>query len=321
DDTRVQQTLEQVHQIAENLHTGTNREQAEAALSEIFSMPESAQLALIKALIKERNTDAADVLEAIHELSPKKEVRKEARRSLIRLEEARVYPRWSLPKQAPLITLQPNAPRFWKGLVTQARQEGEVHLILCWEHGFDYNEVRMLIFLMDFWEQGLKEFIIENTNKRNVDAQIAHIAKQLPDITLTDITLAEARRLIEEALTVNKWRGTTPHKEYRHHLPTVRQLIFDATDPGQDRGYTFIDPKLDPDEVVTTFVAAWTLGDYGLVYDLLTSDSSLRDGLSRDEWLEHHHKWANEARPARVELNFVHEREPAQSALWVPYAS
>src|SRR5205085_11505220 len=167
-------------------------------------------------------------------------------------------------------------------------------------------------------EQGLKECIIENTNKRNVDAQIAHIAKQEPDIALTDITLAEARRLIEEALAVNKWRGTTPHKEYRHHLPTVRQLVFDATDAGEDRGYTFIDPKLDPDEVVTTFVAAWTLGDYGLVYDLLTSDSSLRDGLSRDEWLGHHHQWANEAHPARFELGFVHEREQAQSALWVP---
>jgi tetratricopeptide (TPR) repeat protein len=176
----------------------------------------------------------------------------------------------------------------------------------------------MLIFLMDFWEQGVKEFIIENTNKRNVDAQIAHIAKQEPGITLTDITLAEARRLLEEALAVNKWRGTPPHKEYRHHLPTVRQLILDATDVGEDRGYTFIDPKLDPDEVITTFVIAWTLGDFGLVYDLLTNDSSIREDLSRDEWIERHHQWANEAHPTRFELGFVHEREQPQSALWVP---
>src|SRR5690348_17028760 len=85
DDAKVQHLLEQVHQIADTLHASTSQRQAEAALSEISSMPESTQLALLKALIKERNTDTADVLEAIHELSPNKGVRKEARRSLIRL--------------------------------------------------------------------------------------------------------------------------------------------------------------------------------------------------------------------------------------------
>src|SRR5947207_3398926 len=155
DSAQVQHMLEQFHQLAGNLHSSSSQEEAGAVLSDINSMPEASQLALLKALSKERDTDAADVLIAINELS-------------------------------------------------------------------------------------------HSTNKRNVDAQIQHLRTQLPGITLVDCTLAEARRLLEEALSVNKWRGTTPHKEYRHHLPTVNQLVFG--DAGEDRGLTFIDPNLEPDE-------------------------------------------------------------------------
>ena len=318
DNAQVQHMLEQFHQLAGNLHSSSNQEEAGAVLSDINSMPEASQLALLKALSKEHDTDAADVLIAINELSPNKSIRKEARRSLIRLEGAKVYPGWNPPvSHTPAFQFPAsNPPRFWKGFVTQSREEGEIQLILCWEQGFEYSEVRMLIFILDFWERGVKEFILDNTNKRNVDAQVQHLRTQLPGVTLVDCTLAEARRLLEEALSVNKWRGTTPHKEYRHHLPTVNQLVFG--DAGEDRGLTFINPNLEPDEVVATFVTAWALGDYGLSHDLLSSNSSLRDGLERDEWIEQRRAWANEAHPTLFELTFVREREASQSALWVP---
>ena len=320
DNAQVQHLLEQSHQIADNLHNSSSQEEAEAVLSDINSMPEASQLALLKALSKEHDTDAADVLIAINELSPNKSIRKEARRSLIRLEGAKVYPGWKPPvSHTPAVQISTsNPPRFWKGFVTPAREEGEIELILCWEEGFEYSEVRMLIFIMDFWERGIKEFIIDNTNKRNVDAQIQHMRTQLSGVTLVDSTLAEARRLLEEALSVNKWRGIAPHKEFRHHLPTVNQLVFDARDAGEDRGLTFINPNLEPDEVVATSVTAWSLGDFGLTYDLLSSNSSLRDGLERDEWIEQHRAWANEAHPSLFEFGFVREREASQPALWVP---
>lgn len=319
ENTQVQHLLEQRHQIANELHNSGNRKQAEAALSSINDTPEATQLALIKALVKEKDNDAADILLAINELSPNKPVRKEARRGLIQLEAAKIYPQWGAPTQLPVLSLSAsNPPRFWKGFVTQAREEGEVQLVLCWEQGFEYSEVRMMIFLLDFWEQGLKEFIIENTTRRNVDAQIQHMKTELPDITVADCTLAEGRRLIEEALAVNRWRGTEPHKEYRHHLPTVTQLILNAVELDEDHGYTFINPGLEPDEVAADFVAAWSLGDFGLCYDLLASDSSIHEELSREEWIEQHQKWADEAHPARFELSFVHEREARSSTLWLP---
>src|SRR6266568_5688685 len=110
DTARAQRVFEQYHQIAAKLHESTDGAQAETALTDINDMPEGAQIALLKALSKEQHTDAADVLLAINELSPTKSVRKEARRSLIRLEGARIYPRWKLPVPQPLAPVVLKAP-------------------------------------------------------------------------------------------------------------------------------------------------------------------------------------------------------------------
>src|SRR5712692_5069044 len=184
ENAQIHQVLEQYHQIAGDLHNCADAEQAEAVLADIHSMSEATQVALLKALSREHDSDAADIVIAINELSPHKSIRKEARRSLIRLEEAKIYPRWKPPvTHTPAIQVPASyPPRFWKGYVTQAREEGEVQLILCWEQGFDYGEVRMMIFLIDFWSQGIKECIIENTNRRNVDAQLQQMRTQLPEI-------------------------------------------------------------------------------------------------------------------------------------------
>lgn len=318
----IQHILDNIHMIAQNLHESNNEVEARAALTDIDNLPAATQMALLKELSRQQETDAADVLLAINELSEDKIIRKEARRSLIRLEGAKIQPRWQ-PQvtQAPAIAVATNnPPRFWKGLVTQSREEGEIQLVLCWEHGYEYGEVRMLTFLLDFWEQGLKDFIIEESTKRNVDARIQQMRAKLPDIMLVDCTLAEGKGLIEEALEVNRWRGTTPHEDYRHHLPTVRQLILNVEDAGENRGKTFINPNLEPDELAATFIGAWALGDYGLTYDLLTRDSALKEDLSREEWMERHHTWAKEAKPSLFEMTFVREREASKPAIWVPNA-
>ena len=106
DNTQAKDVLEHYHQIALELRGSRNQEQAEAALTEVNNMPEGAQIALLKALAKERQQDAADVLAAINVLSSIKNVHKEARRSLIQLEGARIYPQWRLPVPQPF-ALQP----------------------------------------------------------------------------------------------------------------------------------------------------------------------------------------------------------------------
>ncbi len=318
DEAQAEHLLEQYHDIAGDLHVSGSREQAAAALAAIIDMPEAAQMALLKLLSKEFDTDAADVLNALHELSPNKNIRKEARRALIRLEEVRVYPGWSPPTTDRFaIQMTSSPPRFWKGVATEMREQGEMQLVLLWEQGVDYNEARALVFLLDFWEEGVKDFFTRTGTKRRIESEMAEMAAKT-DVKSTDSTLAEGRRLIEEALSVNKWRGTTPHKDYRHNLPIINQLLWQAADVGEDRGRTFISPDLNAEEVVANFVGGWSLGDFGLAYDLLANGSSLREGLTRDEWIERRRAWAKEADPGDFSISFIHEREQPKSTLWVP---
>lgn len=316
----IQDILATHQQLAEQLRNTSDA--AETALQPINALSETVQLALMKALAKLNDVDAADILAAVNALSTQKEVRKEARRSLLRLEASKIYPRWTAPI-TPAVGIQvniANPPRFWRGAVTQTREEGEIQLYLAWEQGYDYSEARSLIFLLDFWNDGVKDIIVETSGKRHVEDHIAEMRIKI-DAPISDCTLAEAKRLIEEALAINEWRGTAPAKEYRMYQNVINQLIMRATELGRDRGKTFINPELTEQETVINFLGGWSFGDFGLSYDLLTADSPIRDGLERDEWVEQRRNWLKEAKPARLELNFVHEREQTQqtsSTLWLP---
>src|SRR5437588_9910051 len=100
DTAQVERLLEQRHEIAEALHNSTSRVQAETALAGISAADEATQMALLKALTRQRDTDAADVLLAVNELSSNKVVRKESRRALIQLAGTKIYPSWTPEPEA-----------------------------------------------------------------------------------------------------------------------------------------------------------------------------------------------------------------------------
>lgn len=277
----------------------------------------------MKALAKQRDVDAADVLLALNELAPAKAVRKEARRGLIQLASSKIYPSWTPEPERQVAPVTSYAPRFWRGLVPLMRDRGELEIILCWEQGFEYSEARVMRFILDFWKNGINEFHTEVGTKRHIESHLNELAPSIresidEEVPITECTLAEARRLILDALTVNRLREGTLPRDYRHYLPTIQQLVFDAPDAGEDRGRTFINPDLEPDEVAMDAVGCWSVGDYGLFYDFLTPDNPIREGLSRDEWIERRYEWANEAYPQHLEVLVARERELNQSALWLP---
>jgi tetratricopeptide (TPR) repeat protein len=327
DAVQVQRLLRQFHKVANNLHTSTSQNEAETALADVINLPEAAQLALLKALSKERDADAADMLLAINELSPDKAIRKEARRSLIRLQEAHIYPKWNPPIDRSLATqASANPPRFWKGVVTNTFDSGEAQLLLCWEQGEEYSQAR---FLLEFWHDGVKDFFTEVASKRHIETHIAEMQASAPDLETTECTLAEGRRLIQDALDVNKRYGTIPHRDYRNNLSLVKHLVLDATDVGEDRGIgstgrgmtpqeAIATREMTPQEVVTSFVESLTSDDYGLAYDLLTDESSIREGLSRKAWIEHRRAWAEEADPANFKPEFIRELEQKEGGIWLP---
>ena len=320
---QIHHLLEQQHEIVTALHNSASRSQAESALTPITSADEALQLAFVKALAKAQEVDAADLLLAINELAPLKAARKEAKRALIQLAGRKIYPSWTPAQEQPAVLPAVAPPRFWKGQVTLMREQGEVQLTLLWEQGYEYGETRLLSFLLDYWRAGVKDFYTETGGKRHIEEHINELTTRFnrnvsSPITMTDCTLAEGRRLIEEALAINAWRKTSPHKDYRHYLPTIQQLIFQAPQPGIDRGLTFIKPGLEPDEVAAHFLGGWSLGDFGLCYDLLTRDSAILEGLSRDEWVARRRAWSDEAHPSFFDMNVLHEREQSSSALWLP---
>ena len=263
DNAQLEHLLEKRHTIAQELHNSTSKAQAESALAELTSIDEQTQLALLKALAKLQDSDAADVLLAINELTPIKAIRKESRRSLIQLAGAKIYPSWT-PQPEPGPTLEfTKPPRFWKGYVTETREDGELELVLCWEQGFEYGEARLMAFMLDFWDTGISNFTTEVGSKRHIETRIGNTRVRYSksagrEIRIIDCTLSEGRRLIQEVLSVNAWHGTTPAKEYRQHLPTVEQLILNAPELDEDHGKTFINLDLEPDEIVGDFIGAWT---------------------------------------------------------------
>src|SRR5690349_14282004 len=91
EETQLQEQLASYHQIAEALEASQNTAAIEEALAPITALDETVQIALLKALGKEQNVDAADVAQALHTMSAQKEIRKEARRTLLRLESANIY--------------------------------------------------------------------------------------------------------------------------------------------------------------------------------------------------------------------------------------
>lgn len=210
DEVQVQAFLGQYHEIAAKLHTSADLQQVEAVLADINVLAEATQLALLKSLAKEKSSDAADVVSAFNELSPIKSVRKEARRSLIRLQELRIYPEWSVP---------------------------------------------------------------------------------FPRLSMLD-------RLIESELA----SPGTPE------MPDIEEGEEDEE----------LDLDLEASEVVDAFIEAWAEQDFTYAYNLLASDSILREGLTQEEWIKRREEWAEAARPQGLQLTFSHEHELQQAGLWLP---
>jgi len=322
---QVQYLLSHYDQVAQRIYNSNNQAEAEEALSDLKALSEPAQIALLKSLAKEKETGAADILIAVNALSPNKEARKEARRGLIQLEGAKIQPGWNPPvtRTAAVEVQVPNPPRFWKGWATQTREEGEIRLVLCWEQGFDYAEARAFAFYLDFWQSGVKECVVELDSKRHVDEALEGLRASLSNASIVECTPVEGKRLLEEALSVNEWRKTPPAQGYRNNAALIKQFLLEPENEGAAPTplKSFIYPELEPQEVVINFIGAWSLGDYGLAYDLLAQDSTYRERLERDEWIERRRAWADESHPARLELGFAREREQSQSSLWLPSTS
>jgi tetratricopeptide (TPR) repeat protein len=335
DQEQVRQQLTRYKELAHELKKRSRQNQSvEDALAAITELDEASQLALVKALGAEGTIEAADVVQALQNYTRLKTVRKEARRALLRLESADVYPEWQPPALPSLTSileesLEPEgeAPRFWRGEYSDTEDSGEIQLLLFFEQGERYREVRLLGFLLDFWNDGLKDFFTYIKSKRSTEKQIEQIHMQAaPDVKFLECTLDEARGMIDDALTVNKRNNKPPHPDYVRNRELVDELLEsdyeekDTDESELESALATLPPQLrdlllSPDLVemdVSSFLITLENGEYGNVYDSLSNTSPLRQGLSRREWISRHREWRREAMPETIDVHFLRRREETE---------
>lgn len=200
-----------------------------------------------------------------------------------------------------------NAPRFWKGIVTDSRAAGEMQMVLAWEQGNGYNDVRVLGFLLEFRRGGVKDFFTRVESKRKFE----QLEAQMASVNSKPCSLEEGRGLIKEALAINRRSGTPPVRSYTINTSLMNQLVFffpyTAYEDIEVEQESDDSHGLDAEMVVIAFVEAWCESNYEKAYDLLTSESPLREGLTREEWVERREEWMNAANPGELEPTYISE--------------
>jgi tetratricopeptide (TPR) repeat protein len=322
----VQTLLDQRSTLSQQLRQSSDRAAAYQALSPIEQQPASVARAFVDALAARRDTEAADVALALAGLSQSQTLRKEARRALVRLRSAGIVPGFSVPTgEAP--APQRRRP-FYQGYVSQTREQGEVQLALAWYENEATGDVRGMVFLLEFWRDGIKDFFMTDvTTARRFQQDFAKSSRSGEQVPMVACSLAQARQLVQEALEINTWRKTPLPDAYKRHYPTIRDLLLDAPINEeeeqavlQEGDRPWIAQNLEPEELIANALGAWSFGDYGLFYDLLADEHAARRAQSRSEFIQQRRQWADEADPASLRVLLIREQAAAAQprGLWVP---
>lgn len=96
--TTAQQYLAHYTQHAQDLNASQSLADALRVLQPLHDLPEDEQINLLKELGKKNDQAAADLMQAILNLSDNKKVRKEARSRVIQLESKDIYSDWTVPQ-------------------------------------------------------------------------------------------------------------------------------------------------------------------------------------------------------------------------------
>ncbi|HEX5957941.1 MAG TPA: hypothetical protein VFY92_04700, partial [Hyphomicrobiaceae bacterium] len=342
--TQVEALLAEAPALAAALHAAQpqGRGALLSALSSVTSAAEPVAVAFadrLGGLSGEQAHAAADVANALGELEPRAEVARQARRSRIRLRSAGVAPSLVIPAAAAPTVLPADAPLdrplLAEAYVSRTRDTGELNLITAWQEGRDANQLQPWAFLLDFWREGVKDVIhMEPMRRSRFQREVIEGMRSEQQATLVPLTWAQARRLVQDALAVNAWRGTSPAEEFEHHRAQFERLLLaEPADEAQaaeiaaeDERFAregdrpFIATDIESDEMVVNWIGAWSLGDYGLAYDLLSDDHPIRRAQSRAEYVALRRQWADEAQPTGLRVTVAREQERRAGVLWVPGA-
>src|SRR5260370_297346 len=134
-------------------------------------------------------------------------------------------------------------------------------------------------------------------------------------------------------------KATIDRTPFPQLQPNPQELILDDVDLEQEQELTStkkgggsemplvprfpldFEVTFKPEDVVYEFIDARTDEEYDFEYELLSSESELREGLSQEEWIERHRAWAEHAQPGELFIAFVREFEEGKANSGLPTTS
>jgi hypothetical protein len=260
--------LAQLDELLALSETGPDGAQDARLVEQVAALDPDLLAFLIQQLTHDESAQAAALLELLAATpATPAEARGQARGALETLAERGIT------------TAPPGEERFYAGWVQEGRERGEQILILGWR--LVDGDLEALVFLLDWRGDGLKDFY--RTRRMNAGEWAALIEhnghKGAP---LVELTLAEARALLEAALAESRRFSRPLPREYKVDGAVIERRILQAADLPQT-SRAFISPALAPDSVVCAYVAALHHRDYALAALLLAPEHPLRAGCTVDE--------------------------------------
>ena len=159
------------------------------------------------------------------------------------------------------------------------------------------------------------------SKERNVDG--ADILEAVYEFSPIKAVRKEARRCLiglEESKIYPQWSwqvGRVPAVQSAPRYFPDAMVDYDDEDEEDDEE-DIVESGMRPEDVLTRFLENMQWSTYKSSFDLLSPDSSLRNGLSKDEWVERRRIWAEEGRPQEYKTEFSRELDPEQTDIDLP---
>ncbi|NLC08179.1 MAG: hypothetical protein GX755_09495 [Syntrophomonadaceae bacterium] len=173
----------------------------------------------------------------------------------------------------------PIPTKLYKALISRTRLTGQVSLVMAWEQPNGLLDVRY--FVLKFGPEGIQRYFrVLNLSKHGF--QMEHNPSETG---LVEITFAEAQYLLQESYKYNQLYGTRPARPFFQYEAWLKEETTLAPDAVEALAGKINEKKLKPQHTANAFFVAEQNQDWGLVYDLYSSRSTVCR-RSREEYLQ-----------------------------------
>lgn len=175
--------------------------------------------------------------------------------------------------------VQPSPPdKLFMAMASRTRLLGQVSLVMAWEQPKGLLDV--WYFILKYDSQGIQRYYrVANLSRRSF------LEEHNPDKTGTiEIGLAEAQHLLQEAYLHNLTGGTQAARPISQYIDWVRGDSRLSPEEIEALTFKLTEKKVKPQHAANAFLVAERNGDWGLIYDLSSRQSTIRR-KSREDYL------------------------------------